>query len=93
MLLGQPYNHKVDFWALGCTLHEVLTGCSPFAESNVMELVQNILTGRVSSPPQPIGMQAHRAIAALLQRDVGSRVGSSAELCAREPFFHPSFHP
>jgi serine/threonine protein kinase len=34
VLLGQGYNYKADIWSLGVLMCEILTGKTPFGESN-----------------------------------------------------------
>ena len=34
MILRKPYTHKVDVWALGILLHEMIEGVVPFKGEN-----------------------------------------------------------
>lgn len=43
ILEGQGYNHSVDFWAVGCMIHEMLTGFTPFYAEDVQEVFENVL--------------------------------------------------
>lgn len=52
IILGREYDHGCDYWALGCIVHELLTGQTPFAaHGNVRQIVQNVLDGAYSHPP------------------------------------------
>ena len=34
MILGLPYDRKIDIWSFGCTLLEISTGKNPWSEYN-----------------------------------------------------------
>ncbi|KXN73226.1 kinase-like protein [Conidiobolus coronatus NRRL 28638] len=39
---GSPYDHKVDYWSLGCILYEYLAGFPPFTSPNPDEVWLNL---------------------------------------------------
>lgn len=49
ILRGQRYNHTTDFWSLGCILHEMLTGNTPFPDG-----FQSILNWRYGMSRRPL---------------------------------------
>lgn len=50
ILLGQKYNHSVDWWSFGVLLYEMLVGQSPFHGQDEEELFHSI---RMDSPFYP----------------------------------------
>lgn len=54
ILLGQKYNHSVDWWSFGVLLYEMLVGQSPFHGQDEEELFQSI---RMDSPFYPRWLQ------------------------------------
>ena len=42
-ILGLSYDYKVDMWAVGCLVFEMLTGNTPYNENEVPQLVRRIL--------------------------------------------------
>lgn len=49
-MLGQKYNHSVDWWSFGVLLYEMLIGQSPFHGQDEEELFHSI---RMDSPFYP----------------------------------------
>lgn len=50
ILLGQKYNHSVDWWSFGVLLYEMLVGQSPFHGQDEEELFHSI---RMDNPFYP----------------------------------------
>jgi len=51
IIKAQPYDQRVDIWALGCALYELLTLVHPFYESDLSELCKTILTKSLNPIP------------------------------------------
>ncbi|MBC8073646.1 MAG: serine/threonine protein kinase, partial [Deltaproteobacteria bacterium] len=51
VILGQPFDARVDVYAVGCTAYEMLTGRPPFDSDNV----QVVLRGQLDEAPVPLG--------------------------------------
>lgn len=66
LLQGEPYGEKVDVWALGCILHELITLKPAFTGSNEDKLKYAITEG---------------AIPALIKRDVGQGLRQIYYMC------------
>jgi serine/threonine protein kinase len=49
---GEPVDHRVDIYAMGCILHQLLTGRVPFEADNFMGILSLHLTEEL--PPMPI---------------------------------------
>jgi len=88
MLLSQPHDHRVDVWAAGVLLFEMLVGRAPFAGKNTAESMQRIIDADVRMPHDlslPAG--AVELIRGLLQAEPTRRTELSETL--RHPWVHP----
>jgi len=44
MFLGGGYNEKIDSWAAGITLYQLIAGVTPFESEYHSDTIENILT-------------------------------------------------
>jgi serine/threonine protein kinase len=61
---GQPVDHRVDIFALGCVIFEMLAGRGPFVRATPADAITAILT----EPPPPIEDEPARTIPFPLRR-------------------------
>ena len=54
LLRGEPYDDSVDWWALGCVFHELLTDKPPFSRDRPRDMFCAILR---EEPPSLIVSQ------------------------------------
>ena len=80
IIKAQQYDQRVDIWAIGCALYELLTLNSPFKGSNLTTLTHSILT----TEPEPIpryhivifscySSTMHKLVEKLLKKDITHR--------------------
>jgi len=50
IILHEGHNHAVDCWAIGILIYEMMTGTTPFADSDAMKVYQNILKHDIKIP-------------------------------------------
>ena len=50
MINKEGYNKSIDFWQIGIFLYEMLTGCTPFFDTDVYQLYNNIKKGKIKYP-------------------------------------------
>jgi serine/threonine protein kinase len=78
---GVAVDRRVDIWAVGATLYDLLAGRPPYLGDNLLETLQLIVSGR---PPPPLGHVVHRAVAALTDRTLAfepdNRFATAAQL-------------
>lgn len=66
---GDALDHRVDLFALGLTLYEMLVGAGPFAGMDQTQILFRIMQGRIPSfaPPREWG-DAGRSLAAMVNK-------------------------
>lgn len=80
-----PLDHRVDVYALGCALYELLTGAVPFPRSNeyqmlVAHLYETPPKATAANPALPPGIDD--VIARAMAKEPGERYDSCGELAA-----------
>jgi serine/threonine protein kinase len=90
MILQQPHHFGVDWWALGIIVFEFLSGSTPFEGDTPEAIMRNILHAQIPWSELPTGTSpaAQAFIAALLRRDVDTRLGArGTRAVKRHAFF------
>ncbi|XP_056134024.1 protein kinase C theta type isoform X2 [Lampris incognitus] len=79
ILLGQKYNHSVDWWSFGVLLYEMLIGQSPFRGRDEEELFQSI---RTDDPcyPRWLPKDAKDILVKLFVREPEQRLGLQGDI-------------
>ncbi|XP_073190415.1 serine/threonine-protein kinase greatwall isoform X2 [Lepidochelys kempii] len=77
LLLAKPHGPAVDWWALGVSLFEFLTGIPPFNDETPQQVFQNILKRDIPWPEgeEKLSSNAQNAIDILLTIDTTKRAG------------------
>mmetsp|Transcript_9984 Transcript_9984/g.17383 ORF Transcript_9984/g.17383 Transcript_9984/m.17383 type:complete len:273 (-) Transcript_9984:315-1133(-) len=77
VIVGKPYGKAVDWWAVGCLLHEMVTSKPPFElrDGKRQELHVRILEEKLDLP-RFLSSDIRSLLRGLLTRDVARRIGS-----------------
>jgi serine/threonine protein kinase len=70
---SSPYNNKIDIWALGIVLYQMLITNHPFPEENESKLIESILSSPIQIPSH-ISPSATQLIHSTLDRNPHSRI-------------------
>ena len=72
---GQPVDHRVDIYAMGCILYQLLVGRVPFESDNFMATLNRHLTEEppLPSAPQLAAAQAPTSVNAVIARAMAKR--------------------
>lgn len=81
MISRDPHDHRVDTWAAGVLLYEMLVGQPPFQGRNTGESLNRILTGDLKIP-ESVPKGAQNLISGLLKVDPSERLDLSVALGA-----------
>ncbi|CAG9536155.1 unnamed protein product [Cercopithifilaria johnstoni] len=72
---GKGYNKAVDWWSLGILIYEMLVGLPPFQEDTLINIYEEIMTGRIDFPKN-MDFFTKDLIKKLLQLDPSKRLGN-----------------
>jgi serine/threonine-protein kinase len=81
--LGQAVDHRVDLYAFGVVLYEMIAGRIPFDAEEVTQILARQLTEPVPPLPEGTPPELSALIAHLLEKSAGDRVQSIAEVVER----------
>lgn len=75
VILKLPYDYKIDWWALGICLYEMVCGFPPFNDEDVQKIFENILNHEISFPEddEKLSKNLEDAILTLLDNDPNTR--------------------
>ncbi|KAE8720980.1 Phosphoenolpyruvate carboxylase kinase 2 [Hibiscus syriacus] len=87
VVMGRPYNEKVDVWSAGVVLYVMLAGVPPFYGENAQEIFEAVLRGNLRFPSRifrSVSSEAKDLLRKMICRDVSRRF--SAEQVLRHPW-------
>ena len=79
ILMYQGHDQRVDWWALGILLYEMLVGSPPFYHEDPMLIYNQILTGYYELPEE-LEINSQDLISSLLNPDPSKRIGDGLQV-------------
>ncbi|KAL0480300.1 hybrid signal transduction histidine kinase DhkK [Acrasis kona] len=89
--INRIIDYRTDFYSLGCTFYELLTGRQPFRSTNPSELIHNHIASQPAELPSHIPINIKSIIFKLLEKDASDRYQScqgllhDLSLCETKP--------
>lgn len=78
VILNQGHGEPADWYSLGVLIYEMTVGKPPFQGKDANEVYQNILAGKIKSPPTD-DRDLKGIVKGLLHSDPESRIGGTAD--------------
>src|SRR5262249_41830095 len=88
--MNRAIDHRTDFYSLGATLYELLTGRKPFASTDALELIHAHIAMTPASPDEVVPGLPAPMVVKLREKPADARYHSARglradlEACARE---------
>ncbi|CAG8636546.1 14570_t:CDS:2 [Rhizophagus irregularis] len=74
IIRGEEYSYPVDWWSLGTLLYEMMTGVTPYWDSDQNKMYRRVLEDKLAFP-EDMMFEAMDLLRGLLQRDPTLRLG------------------
>jgi serine/threonine-protein kinase len=81
--LGQAVDHRADLYALGILLYEMLSGRTPFANDDLLQVLTRQMTAEPPPLPAEIPRELSALVMALLRKQPEDRIQTADEVEAR----------
>jgi serine/threonine-protein kinase len=82
VILGKPIDGRVDVYALGIVLYEMLVGFVPFAGRDPYQMLRAHVEERAPALHASLPVEVRRVVERAIEKDAGDRFGTAAELSA-----------
>lgn len=69
LLSRNAYDYKVDVWAMGIILYEMLAGVSPYEKAKSIEDLRRLMAENPVQPPDDVSNDCKAFLSSLLERD------------------------
>ena len=79
-LTGQPLDHRTDIFSLGCVLHEMLTGSSPFRRTTAAASVAAVLHDEPAELPADTPVELKKVVTRCLRKNREQRFQSARDV-------------
>jgi len=83
IILQEPYDERADMWSIGVIIYVLLSGDLPFSASNLPQLYNNVLQGKVQfkgSSWKNVSQDAKKLILGLLDKNPNTRLTAKQAL-------------
>jgi serine/threonine protein kinase len=81
-LRGERVDGRGDIWALGVTMHEMVSGTRPFQGQSWFEVSSSILNNAPRPLPSEVPVDLAAVIGRCLEKDAANRYRQASEVCA-----------
>eukprot|EP00927_Polykrikos_kofoidii_P083682 TRINITY_DN8629_c0_g1_i1.p1 TRINITY_DN8629_c0_g1~~TRINITY_DN8629_c0_g1_i1.p1 ORF type:complete len:1152 (+),score=239.51 TRINITY_DN8629_c0_g1_i1:146-3601(+) len=88
---GSTYTSKVDIWAMGIVLYELLALKQPFQGAHIAALAMRIVSSEPPALPDTVGKETTEVVLAALRKNPEER--PSADVLLKKPVVHCALEP